>query len=133
MIIAGYLTLIGIYLNFLFSLSIEKIYLTFKTVFHPISKHFESCQKFLTECLFFNCLLSVWNYDEIQSPMPSCLIHYVNTPSPDTAYLSRLHMRWLAIKNIPVEFNSNIQNIRLHYIHLHTVWSKHSLKRFGRI
>lgn len=87
------------------------IYETFKTVFHPISKHFdfESCHKMCAAWLVFNCLLSIWNYNEIQSSMLSCLIYFVYA----TAYLSRFHVRWFAIENIPVELDSNIQNIKL--------------------
>ena len=55
--------------------SIEKIYQTLKTVFHPRSKHLEFRQKLLRCALYFQ--LSSWCLDIPMKHCLSCLIYYL--------------------------------------------------------
>ena len=51
----------------LFSVLIEEIYQTLRTVFDHISKHLEVHQKYSAACCIFNSLLGVWKCGQTQS------------------------------------------------------------------
>jgi len=73
-VVFGYLILTTVdFLRFyfslflLFSVSIEKIYQTLKTVFEDISKHLEFRQKYSAARRIFNSLLGVWKRGQTRS------------------------------------------------------------------
>ena len=54
--------------------SIEEIYQTLESVFHPISKYLKFRQKYSAPRRIFNSLFDVWKLDEKRSLRPSRLI-----------------------------------------------------------